>query len=92
VVSLPAAYTVSFDLYPTADGTGWRSIIYLTATGKEEDGGAGLAAPDLGGFMSDLGHADSVLIGIEVIEGGGVGIELIAEDDDEVAHEEVRES
>jgi hypothetical protein len=29
------------------------------------------------------------LIGIEVIEGGGVGIELIAKDDDEVSHEEV---
>ena len=31
VVALPAQYTVSFDLYPTADGTTWRSILRLTA-------------------------------------------------------------
>ena len=34
VVSLPAAYTVSFDLFPTADGTTWRNIVQLTATGN----------------------------------------------------------
>ena len=33
VVSLPASYTLSFDLMPTADGTTWRSIVLLTATG-----------------------------------------------------------
>ncbi len=85
--------------FPLASGRGEFAVEDLAALGsegvaemphgREEDGGARLTAPDFGCFMSDLGHADSVLIGIEVIEGGGVGIELIAEDDDEVSHEQV---
>ena len=33
VVSLPVSYKVSFDLNPTAVGSGWRNIIHLTVSG-----------------------------------------------------------
>ena len=44
VVSLPAAYTVSFDLYPTAIRSVWSNIIHLSATGGDMDG-AGCRMP-----------------------------------------------
>ena len=51
----------------------------------EENCGADLAAADLVGFVGDFGHPDGILGGIKAVEGRGVGVELVAEHEDEVA-------
>ena len=71
VVALPSTYTLSLDLFPTADGTGWRDIIHLTATGGDADGAGsrlpllsfcasgavanGVSCPTLGLLLSFIG-------------------------------------
>lgn len=35
VLALPSSYVITFDIYPTADGTGWRSILHLTGNGQD---------------------------------------------------------
>ena len=65
VIALPAQYTVSFDLMPTADGSGYRSIVHLTATGGNMNGAGSrlpgiwlnLDAPTLGLLVCFIGSA-----------------------------------
>ena len=51
----------------------------------QEDRDARLGGPDVGRLLGDLGHPDGIARWIEAFEGGGVAVELIAENDDEVA-------
>ena len=54
--------------------------------GREKERGAHLARGNVRGLCTHLGHPECVLAAIETIEGGGIAIELVAEDDDEMAH------
>ena len=46
----------------------------------------GLGPGDVFGFLGDLGHPDRIAGGIEAVERGGIGIELVAENQNEGAH------
>ena len=59
VVALPSSYTVSFDLYPTVDGTDYRSILHLTANGA--DTGLGACLPGVW-FCQGLGDCPSLAL------------------------------
>jgi hypothetical protein len=37
-------------------------------------------------LAGDLGHPHGVAGGVEAVEGGGIRVELVAEDEDKVAH------
>ncbi len=50
----------------------------------EEQRRARLARPDMGRFLHDLGHPHAVAGRVEIVEGRGVEIQLVAQHDDEV--------
>jgi hypothetical protein len=55
------------------------------AHGGEEQHEALLVLGEIGRLLGGLGHQDRVAGGVEAVEGGAVGVELVAEDDDETA-------
>ena len=52
---------------------------------REEQRDALFARPNVGRFFGHLGHPHRVSRGVEIIECGGVDVELVAEHDDEIA-------
>lgn len=61
-------------------------VVAEVTHGGEEQGDALRVGPNVSGFLGDLGHPDPVLVRIGVSESGGVGIELVAKDENESAH------
>ena len=56
------------------------------AHGREEECGPLAVAGDVGGFLGGFHHQDSVALGVEIAQGGGVVVELIAEHDRQLAN------
>ena len=55
------------------------------AHGREEDGDPQLVSADVSGFLRDLRHPDGVAFRIKAVEGGAIRVELVAEDEEQVA-------
>jgi hypothetical protein len=66
-------------------------FIAKMAHGAEEDSSAGFVAPDVGRLLVDLGHPDLILAKVSPREDGRVTVELVAQDDEQVAHSHSRE-
>ena len=60
--------------------------VAVVAHGGEENRDARLGRGDVFGVLGDLGHPDRIAGGIEAVERGGIGIELVAENQNEGAH------
>lgn len=63
---------------------GGAEVVAEVAHGAEEQGGAGLVAGNVRGLLVDFGHDDDGVPGIRGGKHGGVPVELIAEDEEEV--------
>ncbi len=59
----------------------------VVAHGSQKDRDARLGGGHVLGFLRDFRHPDRIDDGIKVVEGGGVGVELVAKNQDERAHE-----
>ena len=55
------------------------------AHGGEEEGETLLVLRNVGRFLASLDLQDSVALRLEAVEGGGLGVQLIAEDEDKLA-------
>ena len=55
------------------------------AHGTQEDGGALFGRWNVGGLLNHLGHPHRVAAGVEVVQGGSVQVELVAQHDHQMA-------
>ena len=53
--------------------------------GTEKNGDSGFGGRNVAGFVGRFRHPDLVVLGVEVFEGGGITVQLIAKDENEIA-------
>ena len=53
---------------------------------REEQRDTRLVAPDMGSLAASLDHQHAIAGRIEVLQGGGIGMQLVPEDQHELAH------
>jgi hypothetical protein len=55
--------------------------------GRQEQGDARLVAPDMAAFAARFDHQHAITGGVEVLQAGGIGVQLVAQDQHQFAHQ-----